>query len=66
MDNNGEAVAASELYVVGIGASAGGLEAFRLLLAELPVKSAVKLAAEITGGSRNELYDQALALKKAG
>lgn len=38
----------------------------KLLLAELPVKSAVKLAAEITGGSRNELYDQALALKKAG
>lgn len=36
----------------------------KLLLAELPVKSAVKLAAEITGGSRNELYQQALALKK--
>lgn len=36
----------------------------KLLLAELPVKTAVKLAAEITGGSRNELYEQALALKK--
>ena len=34
-----------------------------LLLAELPVKSAVKLAAEITGGSRNELYDAALRIK---
>lgn len=37
-----------------------------LLLAELPVKSAVKLAAEITGGSRNELYQAALAMKGGG
>ena len=36
----------------------------KLLLAELPLKSAVKLAAEITGASRNALYDAALALKK--
>jgi 16S rRNA (cytidine1402-2'-O)-methyltransferase len=36
----------------------------QLLLAELPLKTAVKLAAEITGASRNELYDAALALKK--
>jgi 16S rRNA (cytidine1402-2'-O)-methyltransferase len=35
----------------------------KLLLAELPVKTAVRLAAEITGGSRNELYQAALALK---
>ncbi len=34
-----------------------------LLLAELPLKSAVKLAAEITGAPRNELYDAALKLK---
>ena len=33
----------------------------RLLLAELPLKSAVRLATEITGGSRNILYGQALA-----
>lgn len=35
----------------------------RLLLAELPVKTAVKLAAEITGESRNALYELALHLK---
>ena len=37
----------------------------QLLLAELPLKTAVKLAAEITGGGRNELYETALRLKKA-
>jgi 16S rRNA (cytidine1402-2'-O)-methyltransferase len=35
----------------------------KLLLAELPVKTAVKLAAEITGVSRNRLYEAALAMK---
>ena len=35
----------------------------KLLLAELPLKTAVKLAAEITGVGRNGLYEQALALK---
>jgi len=38
----------------------------KLLLAELPLKTAVKLAADITGASRNVLYDAALALKKDG
>ena len=37
----------------------------RLLLAELPTKTAVKLAAEITGANRNQLYDTALALKRS-
>jgi 16S rRNA (cytidine1402-2'-O)-methyltransferase len=36
----------------------------QLLLAELPLKTAVKLAAEITGEPRNALYDLALTLKK--
>ncbi|MBK6866825.1 MAG: 16S rRNA (cytidine(1402)-2'-O)-methyltransferase [Burkholderiales bacterium] len=35
----------------------------RLLLAELPLKSAVRLAAEISGAPRNALYEQALAWK---
>ncbi len=36
----------------------------KLLLAELPVKTAVKLAAEITGAPRNELYEAALKMKQ--
>lgn len=40
-----------------------GLRVLALLLKELPVKSAVKLAAEITGAPRNELYDAALRMK---
>ena len=36
----------------------------KLLLAELPLKTAVKLAADITGAPRNELYETALKLKE--
>ena len=41
------------------------LRVLKLLLAELPLKTAVKLAADITGASRNALYDAALQLKNA-
>ena len=40
------------------------LRVLQLLLPHLPLKTAVKLAADITGESRNALYDKALALKK--
>lgn len=40
-----------------------GEQALRLLLPELPVKSAVRIAASLTGASRNALYQQALALR---
>jgi 16S rRNA (cytidine1402-2'-O)-methyltransferase len=46
--------------------SAAEQRILQLLLAELPLKTAVKLTAEITGASRNALYDTALALKKEG
>ncbi len=53
------------LHDAPVAATAGeGLRVLQVLLPELPLKTAVKLAAEITGESKNELYDQALALKK--
>lgn len=53
------------LHDAPVAASGGeGLRVLQLLLPELPLKTAVKLAAEITGESKNVLYDQALALKK--
>ena len=42
-----------------------GLRVLQLLLQELPLKSAVKLAADISGAPRNELYQAALRLKAA-
>ena len=46
--------------------SGEGLRVLRLLLAELPTKAAVRLAAEITGAPRNALYDAALQIKREG
>jgi 16S rRNA (cytidine1402-2'-O)-methyltransferase len=40
------------------------LRILKLLMAELPLKTAVKLAADITHTPRNALYEAALALKK--
>ena len=37
----------------------------RTLLAALPLKQAVALAAELTGAPRNALYERALTLKNA-
>ncbi len=53
------------LHPAAVAAEAGAEQrVLQLLLAELPLKTAVKLAADITGASRNALYDAALALKK--
>ena len=46
-------------------AQGDGLRVLQLLLPELPLKTAVKLASEISGESKNTLYDQALQLKNA-
>ena len=54
------------LHPVAVQQENGDAErVLRLLLAELPTKSAVKLAADITGAPRNALYERALALKSA-
>lgn len=60
-----------EFVVMVHGASAEELSAgsdevdrvLALLLTELPVKKAAKLAAQLTGSSKNELYQRALELK---
>ena len=52
------------LHPVALAAESGDASRILgLLLAELPLKTAVKLAADITGQPRNALYEQALALK---
>jgi 16S rRNA (cytidine1402-2'-O)-methyltransferase len=45
---------------------AGALRTLDLLLAELPLKTAVRLSADITGQPRNALYDAALARRQTG
>lgn len=44
-------------------ADGDGLRVLALLMNELPLKTAVKLAAEISGESKNVLYEKALAMK---
>ncbi len=46
------------------GVPAGAERVLDLLLAELPLKQAVKLAAEISGASKNALYDLALEKRR--
>lgn len=65
--NRGEFV----VMVRGAAAQAGSEEAasmdvdrvLRVLLAELPVKKVARMASELTGLSKNDLYQRALALK---
>ncbi len=55
------------LHPVALQEDSGeGLRVLRLLLAELPTKVAVRLAAEITSAARNDLYDAALQIKREG
>jgi len=44
--------------------SEDALRVIKLLLAEMPLKQAVKLAADITGAKKNALYDVALQLQE--
>jgi len=47
-----------------VGLDAECERVLKLLLAELPVRQAAKLASEITGAAKNELYRRALELKE--
>ena len=54
------------LHPVAMEVAAGpDTRVLKLLLEQLPLKTAVKLAADISGQSRNTLYDIALAMKEA-
>ena len=55
------------IHPVGIVASPGSdRRVLKLLMSEVPLKTAVRLAAEITGEHKNDLYEAALAMKVAG
>jgi len=61
----GEFVLVVEAYTgeEGEAEEAEALRVLHVLLAELPLKQAVKLAAEITGQKKNHLYEQALEMR---
>jgi len=61
----GEFVVLISAAIASVGLSTDTLATLTLLLAELPLKQAVQLAAKITGANRSELYQLALEMKKA-
>jgi 16S rRNA (cytidine1402-2'-O)-methyltransferase len=60
----GEFVLVIYAAAVAEGLDAAAVRVLELLLAELPLKSAVRLTAEITGASRNVLYAYALEQRR--
>lgn len=56
----------AEVAKVSTDISEGALAVLNILLLELPLKQAVKLAAEITGEKKNMLYQKALMIKGQG
>jgi len=62
----GEFVVLVEGAPAAEGEDAEGERILRILLAELPVKQAASLAAQITGQKKNALYDLALRLRQDG
>jgi 16S rRNA (cytidine1402-2'-O)-methyltransferase len=60
---SGEFTIAIHPQATVVSATGEGERILKLLLPELPTKSAVKLAAEISGEARNALYDIALRMK---
>ena len=61
----GEFVVLVEAAPVALDDSAEGERVLQILLAELSIKQASALAAQITGQKKNALYERALALKDA-
>jgi 16S rRNA (cytidine1402-2'-O)-methyltransferase len=61
----GEFVVLIEAAPVALDDSAEGERVLQILLAELSIKQASALAAQITGQKKNALYERALALKDA-
>ena len=55
------------LHPVQLAQEDGGLtqKLLERLLAAVPLKSAVRITADVTGSSRNELYEKALQMRKA-